>query len=182
MTPLAALALEALPSIAGYLFGSRGEAIGRSVESVVEAVTGTSDPDQARSIIEADPGKLSELRVQLAKIYAEAQAKERDADIEAMKVELSNMLSARQMAQGSGVVGRGALLVTCVILFLFTFQVVGAGFGLQATEPMTRILEYSLIAVLGFWLGSSSGSHAKSGTIPSGAPSLPFEDEKGRPR
>ncbi len=57
--------------------------------------------------------------------------------------------------------GNGALIVSCAILGLFAFTVVGSAFGLAVNPDLARLLETALTLVVGYWLGSSNGSRVK---------------------
>lgn len=97
MSPLIPIAINLLPELAKRLAGGdKGETIDR-VTSVVRDVLRTGDPEEA-ALAAQDPAKAAELRIRLAEIEAEAEAKRQDtiiATLEARRAADSAVNDAR---------------------------------------------------------------------------------------
>jgi hypothetical protein len=85
-----------LPELAKFVFGDRAETPAAAVAEVVRAVTGTDDPARARAAIEADPALATQLRVELARIAAEAEQSQRAAELDTLRAHLADVQSARR--------------------------------------------------------------------------------------
>src|SRR5690349_10579726 len=96
MLAILPLILSIAPEIARWIGGKDAGNVTAAVTSAVKSVTGTDDPDAAASTITADPAKAAELRVQLAKIAADAETAQRQADLEVLKAQLAADMAQRQ--------------------------------------------------------------------------------------
>lgn len=148
----------AAPSVAAWLgdkiAGVGGEALGAAAEAAVVAAVGTDDPEEAGRrlqdpAVRADVAKrLAELRVETLRIEAARQADARRQTVE--------------LARAGSPLAYGAAAVSTVILLLFAVVVVAELWGMEIGDGSRRLLEYLLIAVGGYWLGSSRGSAEKT--------------------
>lgn len=155
------IAIAALPALAEWLGGSR--AVGERAADVVRAVTGTDDPEAAAAVL-ADPAKLTELQIALSQIQAQERAAERQAAVQELTAILADVEGARRQTQTLAASGSplawGAPIVSAVVLSLWVFTVIApsAGWASDVSGDDKRIIEYALIAVLAYWIGSSQGS------------------------
>lgn len=163
---LTGLAISAAPTIARWLGAS--DTAGNAIESVAGAareILGTDDPETAMNVLVSDHEAATKFKIRLAEIAAQRDAEERRADLEGLRARLADTANARQqtiaLAQAGSFLAYGAMVVSVIIMILFSFVIVGSAFGLAVSESHTRLLEYCLIAVMGYWVGSSAGSAAK---------------------
>lgn len=166
MAPLVAVALGVAPIIAEALFGRRGGVVAEAAGDIVRAVTGTDDPDQARLTISTDPTKREELQMRLAELAGKEREAERAAQAEELRALIADVADARAMslalADKKHPLSWGAAVVSGIVLALFSFIVVVEGLRIgEIPDPTRRLVEYALIAVLGYWVGSSAGSATK---------------------
>lgn len=163
---LAGLAISAAPTIARWL--GAADATQDTISAVARAakeVLGTDDPEAARDAMALNPEAATAFKIRMAEIAAERDAAERNAMLEEMRLHMADTANAREQTKALAATGSwlayGALIVSVVVLSLFGFALVGTAYGLLINEGMVRLLEYSMIAVLGYWVGSSAGSAAK---------------------
>jgi hypothetical protein len=138
--------------------GDRAGEVAQQVTTAVRAVVGSEHPDTVRAAL-ADPQHAADLLMELGRI-------EREHEAEMMRLTLADVAGARaqtaELVRASSPMAWGAPGVTCVVLLLFAAVVLGPMFGLPAPSDATvRLLEYCLIAAVGYWLGSSAGSARK---------------------
>ncbi|MDQ0303234.1 glycosyl hydrolase 108 family protein [Ancylobacter polymorphus] len=100
MNPLIVLAGSLLPDILKLALGSKAAPVAEAVAKAFEKVTGTEDPVEAEAKIEANPKLANNLRVELARIAAEAEEKQRQADLEAQRlaIEQASRAAAQELA------------------------------------------------------------------------------------
>ena len=167
---LVPLLIQFIPGIAGWLGGDRAEETAGQVVSVVRAVTGGSaDPETVAATL-ADPSKAAEMALQLARISAEREKARDDAITARLQAALADTESARQqtiaLAAQKSPLAYGSAAVSGVILALFSLMVVAEQFGYPAIgEGSKQLVQTALTLVLGYWVGSSSGSAAKDTRI-----------------
>jgi hypothetical protein len=175
---LGGLVVDIAPEVGRWLFGSTGDKTAGLVASAVEAATGTTDADAAQAVLAQDPAAVSQLRIQLAMIAAQQQAEaDRAADLAAVQAAMADRTGARSQTQAlaqmrSGIAWAPAILsgvilasFASLILVVLTMQ-----HGIDdKTMPLVNVLLGSLAAmatqVANYWLGSSSGSAAKTEQI-----------------
>lgn len=170
MAPLIALAISALPEIGSLLFGRSGGSVGQAVQDVVQEVTGTDDPDQAREAL-ADTGTLDALRIRLAEIAAEARRQERAADLEEMKAEIADVADARLRTQELAQAGNPMAWVPAILTFVITIGFFLAFFGIMFgwTQEIDRgwrdialqlcgVITSAFMACIAYWMGTSRGA------------------------
>ena len=163
MLPLLA---AVLPAVAPWLMRQfAGEGAGRAAEAAAEAiaaVAGTDDPAEALARLQADGEACSALQVRLAEIAAQREAQQ-----------LADLANARSqtvaLAQMGSPLAFGAAIISVAVMALFAFAVIGTAFGLVLPDLTMRLIEYAVIATLGYWLGSSAGSARKDARGPLGS-------------
>lgn len=173
--PLPILALVPLiasvaPELIRFFSGDRAGRVADAAADAVKAITGTDDPAEAAAAL-ADPAKATELRVELARIAADAEAQARAAEIEELKAYLSDTASARgqvvSLAQAGSKIAWAAPIVSVLAVAVFALAV--AGTILIELPPRAESTAAMLLGaaaagygqVLAFWLGSSAGSARK---------------------
>ena len=153
---LVGLGISLAPEIGRWLFGSsQAEKVGEAVSRAVEAVAGTSDPEAARNVLAADPEAVMRLRVELARIAAEADRAERQMELEEIKNARGTML---ELARRNHPLAYGAAVVTAVVLGLFGYVIVAGG---DVPLALKETLKTIATAAVFYWVGSSPGSAAK---------------------
>lgn len=160
MLPLIPLALTLAPYLTRLLAGDRAGDTAQAVTQVVRSVTGTDDPAAAEAAISADPATREAVLRGLAEIALEHE-----------RVAAADRADARQMAQAGGALAWGAGAVT-VLSFALLVAVLGALVFAEIPEgnrEIVNMLAGSVAAMFGsavtFWVGSSAGSAAKSGSL-----------------
>ena len=194
MLPILPLILGLAPEIARWIGGSQAGTVTAAVAGAVRTITGTDDPQAAAAALTADAGKAAELRVQLAKIASEAEAAQRQADLEELKAELAAEAAARQaelesfktsiadaqsaraqtadLAKQGSAIAWGAPVLSGIILVSFAFMVfyvLEVRDLNQSIAPLANVLLGTLAAmatqVANYWLGSSQGSSRKEAQL-----------------
>jgi len=194
MLAMLPLLLGIAPEIARWIGGSQAANVTAAVTGAVKAVTGTDDPQAAAAALAADSGKAAELRVQLAKIAADAEAAQRQADLEEIKAQLAADAARRQaeletfrasiadtqsargqtieLAKSGSPLAWGAPVISLVIVTAFGLMlfVILRGDTIPPNNlTIANVLLGTLAAmatqVANYWLGSSSGSKNKDGII-----------------
>jgi len=182
MLALIPLIASLAPELVRWLAGDKAGDVAGQVANVVRAVTGSDDPAAVQAAI-ADPAKAAELRLRLAEIAAQAEAAQRQADLDELKAALADTANARQqtvaLAQAGSPIAYGAVVVSALVL---------AAFGATAWLVLTRALpegsqevaiytvgslQTMAAAVVAYWVGSSAGSHRKDVAL-RGGPSGPL--------
>ena len=171
MLPLIPLVLSLAPEIGKWLFGSKGEAIAGAVAQVVQTVTGTDDAAAASAVVARDPDKAAALRLELAKIAAQAEQAARQADLDTFRAQLADVASARgqtvDLAKAGSSVAWGAPVISAVVLVTFaTVMFLALTRSLPAGSEtilnmMLGTLAAMATAVVSYWVGSSAGSTRK---------------------
>lgn len=174
MLPLIPIALSLAPMLARWLGGNDAGAVAARVAEAARAVVGSDDPATVEAAIGADPTKRADLAIELARIAAEREAAEHNARVEELRIAAADRADARGMARAGGALAWGAGLVTWASFLMLTGLVailaladVPAG-NRELLVTITGGVLVLVQAAAGFWVGSSSGSAAKSGLM--GAP------------
>lgn len=172
MGALIPLALSVAPEIGRWLFGPTGEKTATAVAQAVTSVTGTPDAGAARSVLTRDPKLAMQLRVELAKLAAQAEEDARANDLATLKQKLADVTDARQQTLGLArlhsdiawapvAVSVAVLLTFGVVMWAALTRVLPAG-----SETILNMLLGTLAAmatsVVSYWVGSSSGSDRKT--------------------
>lgn len=171
MLPLVGLAVSVLPDLARWVFGDQAEKPVAAVTSVISRLVGTDDPQAVSEALANNPGLVTELRVELAKISAESERTARAAELETLKAELADVASARSQQVSLAQLGSGTQWAPSIVsvLIVATFMVMG-WLVITQTIPVENKDAAMLIlgslstfvgAVVNFWLGSSRGSAMK---------------------
>ncbi len=156
--------------IVGLARGLTGQPHARAeapaLTQAAEAVAGVADAAQALAVLQADPVKAEEFRVQALGIRAEAQ-QARDAHILAViQADAEDRAGARAhtatLAATGSKLAWGAAVVTVVILGLFGYAIV---LSPDITPDMKETLKVLTVAASSYWLGSSAGSANKDRRI-----------------
>jgi hypothetical protein len=183
---VAGLVLNLAPEIGKSLFGDKGGQTAVEVARAVEAVTGTSDAAAAMQKLQAEPATALDLRVKLAQIAAARQAEEDSARNAQLAANIANTSDARgqtvKLAEVGSSIAWGAPVVSLVVVIAFfaVLMVValrGIPTGAETIlNVMLGFLGSAFGAVLGYWVGSSSGSAQKTevlGSLAAQAKSIP---------
>jgi len=167
MSAIIALLAAFGPGVLQYLAGPKAGAIASSVMDIAKTVTGTDDLATAKAVAEADPVRATELRVQLAKIAADAAAAERKADLDMIRGELADVASARnqtvRLAEAGSLLSWAAAIISIVILSGFYLSPLLARWLQVAYSPSWEgVQQAGYTAVIAYWIGASaSGRRAQ---------------------
>ena len=96
MLAIMPLILSLAPEIARWIGGNQAAGVTTAVADAVRSIAGTDNPEDAAKALAADPAKAAELRVQLAKIAADAETAQRASELESLKVTLSANAAQQQ--------------------------------------------------------------------------------------
>lgn len=194
MLAILPLILQIAPEIARWIGGGQAGHVTASVATAVKAITGTDDPKAAAAALAADDAKSAELRVALAKIAADAEAAQRQADLEELKAQLAADAARRQaelesfkasiadtqsaraqtidLAKAGSPLAWGAPVISLVIVTAFglmLYVILRTDKIPEDNVAIANVLLGTLAAmatqVANYWLGSSSGSKNKDGII-----------------
>jgi VIT1/CCC1 family predicted Fe2+/Mn2+ transporter len=162
------------PQLAKYLFGTRSVMAAAAVREIVNRVTGTVDP-AAQAAAFAEPGKQSELRLELAQLTARLDQEQRATDLALFQAQVADVANARSatlsLQAGHSAIAWGAPIVSTIVLGTFgamlgclmTFHIPDSALALA--NIMLGNLATMAMAVVSYWVGSSAGSKAKDVTI-----------------
>lgn len=158
LVALLPLVASLAPALMRHLAGEKAAEVAEQVSTAVQSVVGSDDPQQVALAMQ-DPARAADLRLELARIEA-------DAETERLRLVLADVVSARaqtvDLARIGSPIAYGALGVSAVVMALFSAVVIGPMVGYPTpTDGTVRLLEYCLIACVGYWLGSSAGSARK---------------------
>ncbi|MCU4182388.1 glycosyl hydrolase 108 family protein [Bosea sp. BH3] len=170
VNPLVSIAAWVLPEILKALVGEKAAAVAERVVKAVTETAGTSEPDKAKAVIEADPVAKQQLQVRLAelvvqqeeqreqarleaaRVQAESERLQRESQLKELEAQLADVRDARDQAtiwasQGS-LMQWGPLLVSGLVLFGFLFLLgyfVALMFTPQLPSPNNQI--YQLVNI-----------------------------------
>ncbi|HET8638262.1 MAG TPA: hypothetical protein VFL96_15535 [Acidobacteriaceae bacterium] len=178
---LGGLVLDIAPGIGRWLFGDAGGKTAAAVAGAVQAVTGTSDADAAMAAIGRDPQVMANLRIELARIAAAAEAEanraaeaRQAAALEEFKAQLADAANARAqtiaLAQAGSKIAWGAPVVSVFVLSIFAVALwevfrIPPGEASATQIGMVETLKVVSVAVVSYWVGSSRGSAVKDERI-----------------
>ncbi len=166
------LVLDLAPEIGKSLFGVNGAQTATDVAKAVETTSGTSDAAAATQKLQTDTAAAAELRIKLAQIAAARQAEEDSARNAQLAANIANTADARghtvRLAQLGSSLAWGAPVISLVVVI--AFFVVLMVIALRGIPPgaetilnvMLGFLGSAFGAVVGYWVGSSSGSAQKT--------------------
>ena len=174
MLALIPLLVSLVPEIARLIGGDTAGDVAQRVATVATTVLGTSDPAAVTAAL-ADPAKLSDLRIALAKIEADQAKAASDAQTAQLVARLGDVADARRqtvaLAGAHSSVQWGAPVVSAIVLLTFGgVMLMALTRALPAgSEAIANVMLGSLsamaTAVVTYWVGSSSGSEAKTNMI-----------------
>lgn len=180
---LSGLVVDIAPDVGRWLFGSNGERTAGLVAQAVETVTGTSDAEAAQKVLGQNSDAVSQLRLQLLAIVAQQQTEadraaeaKRAADLAAFQAAAADRAGARSQTTmfaqlHSGLAWAPAMLSGIILLVfgVLIFVVLTKNTLTSNSLPLANVLLGTVAAmatqVANYWLGSSSGSAAKSDQI-----------------
>jgi hypothetical protein len=165
MLALLPLILSIVPDLAKWIAGDTAGAVAGKAVNAATAILGTSNPQEA-AVAMQDPVKAAELRLALAKVQADAEASQRQADLEAFKASLADVAGSRTLSGQSPLIARAQVAGAAAILCVWAFMVLRiAIYGLPygSGEFYATILA-AVSGILGgimqFFYGNSTASHA----------------------
>ncbi len=171
MLALIPLLISIVPEIAKLIAGDTAGDVVQRVATVATTVLGTSDPAAVTAAL-ADPAKLSDLRIELAKIAADQERAASDAQTARLVAQLGDVADARRqtvaLAGAHSGVQWGAPVVSLTVLATFglTLYAVLTRALPAGSDTIANVLLGSLsamaTAVVSYWVGSSSGSQQKT--------------------
>ena len=170
LPPLAPIAALVEPTLANWLFGPPGpkqQQIAQRAHDVVEAITGTIDPSQARQALEADSAKRDQLRLQLLQLSAQADNEQRASDAADRKDSSGAIVS---LVQAGSLMAWGPPVISILVLAGFGMaELLAMRGGLPANSVVLNSLVDTVkimsVAVVTYWVGSSTGSAQKTSHI-----------------
>jgi hypothetical protein len=182
LTALLALLPVLGPAAAGmigrWLGGARGEEVAGTVMGAIGSIAGGTEAAQVRQAM-ADPERAGALLVQIQQIAADAEAAERAHVEEMFKAAIAETANARAqtiaLAQANSRMAWMPAILSGAITALFTFSIVGSAFGLVLSPAGERLVEWAMIGVLGYWLGTSRGAVEMRRGIQAQAGASPLE-------
>ena len=178
MPALIPLLLGIAPTVASWILGDKGGAAVGQVTDIARRVLGTDDPNAIEAAIAQDPAAALEFKRLIVEAEARARADVIEAqrlDLDAVRAQLADVASARAhtvaLAQTGSALAWGPVLISIVVLGAF-----GAALWiiLRGEIPAgSRDVAFQLLGMLGtmaagvvaYWVGSSSGSAAKTATL-----------------
>jgi lysozyme family protein len=187
--PLIAIAASLVPEIVRLIAGDRAGTVAETVADAVRQATGTEDPAAARAALAADPEKVNILRIRLAEIAlegarlsAEREAGQRNAEMETLRVTLLDTQSARssmaEMMRGGSLAWGPATVSSLVVLGFFAVLILlvtldaGPGGAARFDPQVASVINItvgslgaSFAAVVNFWIGSSQSSRDKDAIV-----------------
>ena len=168
-----------IPDIAKWIGGDTSGAVAQQVVNVATQVLGTADPAIAQTML-ADQAKVTDLRIQLAKIGAEQEKARDDAITARLQSQLADVASARKqtvdLANAKSAVQWGAPIVSATVVL--TFGAALYAVLTRALPPGSETIANVMLGTLGamttavvsYWVGSSSGSDTKTQMIYASTP------------
>jgi hypothetical protein len=166
-----------VPELFRWVEGDAAGAVAQKVTDVVSAVAGAATPEAVAAAL-ADPAKAADLRLQLARIAADAEDARHRADLADMTASLAGIQDARQqtitLAQAHSALAWAPVVMSTIITVAFA-AVVGLSMvhgippGAETLANMLLgTLAASFTATVQYWMGLSAGSVRKDATIAAG--------------
>ena len=180
---LVPLAIQILPEIGKWLFGSTAASTLQQVGSVVSAVTGINDPHSPAGLaaveaaLQGNPELAGQIQAKLAEIAATNDAAQRKADLEELSVRLADTANSRSynlaLVQTNSKLAWEAAFIDGFVLLLFgfcvvmllTYQIPDAGAARDIVFTLIGTVTSLSVTIVQFHRGSSAGSLRKSSTI-----------------
>lgn len=167
------LLMNIAPTVASWLMGDKtGQAV-EKITGIAQEVLGTTDANGIERAIASDPNLAMQFRTML--IQAEADA--RRLQFEELREELQDRQSARnqtvELAKAGSPIAWGAVVISTIVmagfsvmLWLVIKQEVPAS-QRELVMYMLSALQTMATGVVGYWVGSSSGSAQKTAALES---------------
>lgn len=160
------LLAQVVPEFVHLLGGDQAGETAQKVADAVQAVAGTVEPEAAKTALE-DPAKVSELRVTLAKIAAEAQEAHEATILAEIQARVADTQSARAMASTKGLMQYvAALLAVTVCAAEVSIQ---TGF-FHPTADSAGYIHAAFGVIMAFFYGSNRSSEMKTEMLFNSAP------------
>lgn len=171
MPALIPLLLGLAPTVADWIFGDKtGKAVG-TVTGIAKDILGTDSADGIERAIAADPN----LALQFKQAIIQAAADARRVELDTLKTQLADVANARgqtiELAKANSPIAWGAPIVSTVVLVAFAVALwavlkeeIPAG-SRDIANIMLGTLGSMAVAVVSYWVGSSSGSAAKDNML-----------------
>lgn len=170
---LAPLLARYIPDIVGWLGGDDAEQVAGQVISVVQAATGSVDPEVASAALMSDPQRGADLALGLARISAEREKAKDAARLAALQASLADVAGAR--AQTVALAGSGskiafAVPILSIVIVTGFFSCVIMVFLIdkswdERTANLANVLFGGMLAAFtqvgNYWLGSTRDSALK---------------------
>lgn len=96
VNPLVGIAVSVLPGLVKLLTGDGAAASAQRIGQIVEDITGTADPAQARGKLDVDPGTRAALQARLAEIAARQEQQREEQRLDAMQAMAAAERTARE--------------------------------------------------------------------------------------
>jgi hypothetical protein len=199
MLALLPLLLSLAPTLADALIGPKAQEVTQAATDAVVKITGSDDPTAVKTAL-ADPDKAAELRKELLLIAAQDAANSRQASLAMFQASTADTQNARagmlalvheqSPLQWAGpivsVVTMVGFFVLLGVVLLHAIPTENSSLAVYAVGVMSA----AATQVVNYWLGSSSGSAAKDGTIKAQsallatsvpAPAIPITPNGGTP-
>ena len=174
LLPLIPLLTPFIPQIAQWLGGDDAEDVARQVTPAITALTGGSTDAAVVAQALTDPAKAGALAEALARIAADREKVQTEAETARLQAMLADTASARsttvELAKANSLIAFLAPLICLMIFGLFAFVLIAEVFGYakDLSEATRRLLDYLAIAATGYSIGSSTGSAIKDTRIGQG--------------
>lgn len=149
------------PDFINLLVGPKAGRVAEAAGKVLRELTGSADPVVAEPILEASPELASQVRLRLAEIAAEERKAEREAELNALKLEMANTASARDqtvaLARAGSIIAWAAPIVSVIaVLGFFLSPVVGRWLGINYPDIWLGAMIAAFTGVFNYWLGASA--------------------------
>ena len=169
-----------LGTVAGGLIGLAAslvphllpEAARPALAQAAATITGVQDEAGQVAAISADPAHADAFRLEVLRIAADERTAERQADADRLNAVMSDVADARKqtvaLAAAGSSIAWGAPVVSTLVLVAFTVMgtlVLWHGVPTGAEGVASVMLGYvggMATTAVGYWLGSSAGSAAKT--------------------
>lgn len=151
-----------LSPVVGSLFGAPGMAGGAIISGAISLITGTSEPDKALAVLQADPQKVLEL-----------EAHVKDIALQTYQAQLADTSNARNtmasLATAHSAIAWGPVIISTIIIFGFFIIVdmlffIKTAFSAEQANLLNQLFGALIVmvqSVVQFWVGSSRSSQNK---------------------
>ena len=176
--PLIPLLLGLAPTVASWIMGDKTGAVVSQVTGIARDILGTTDADGIERAVATDPNLALQFKMALLQAEADARAHEAQMNrqaLEELNSRIADVASARSqtvelakagsaIAWGSPIVSVLAIVVFAGFVYMLFAKVVPEGMK-EALLLLGGSAATGYGMVLSYWLGSSSGSAAKTAAL-----------------